>query len=734
MHEDTGIPFCHPLELWGGVECSFTRVEHGIVDQQSLLGHDQRPEDLDRFARLGLKALRFPILWERHSTEEAWAATAARLQRLRDLGIRPIAGLVHHGSGPTGLGLLDPEFPARLATFASEVARRFPWIDAYTPINEPLTTARFAGLYGLWHPFGRSTACFGQIFINECEGIRRAMAAIRRIVPHAQLVQTEDIGRTYSTPLLAYQATLENERRFLTFDTLSGRLVPASVGWDYLLRHGVKRAALASFLEDPCPPDVYGVNYYVTSERFLDHRLDRYPPECHGGNERHAYADITAVRVRAEGIEGHEFILREVWERYRGPMALTEVQLACTREEQMRWTLEAWDACRRLRQEGVDLRAMTAWALLGSYDWDSLLVERSHHYENGAFDVRGPAPRETAVGKVLAALAGGQRPQHPVLSSAGWWRRDIRLEYPPVSSAGPSLKRRGEIRETNVPPLLILGAQGTLARAFERVCRLRGIPAICLGRASLDLCDGQAVARTVKELAPWAAINTSGYVRVDDAEDDHVACHAINVRGASHLAASCAEFGIPLVSFSSDLVFGGEKGSAYVESDATCALNIYGRSKIEMESRVQRLHPETLIIRTSAFFGPWDEANFVHFILRRLSEGGELAVASDLVVSPTYVPDLVHATLDLLIDGERGIWHVANGGSVTWADLALRAAELAGLPTDALVPVPSETFGFRAQRPRYSALASERGQLLRSWEDALERFFEELESSPVRTR
>ncbi len=105
-------------------------------------------------------------------------------------------------------------------------------------------------------------------------------------------------------------------------------------------------AELAWFLDNPCPPDVLGINYYVTSERYLDERLDRYPECSHGGNGRHRYADVEAVRVRAAGLDGAGALLREAWARYRLPLAITECHLGCTREEQMRWLAEVWDeAC-----------------------------------------------------------------------------------------------------------------------------------------------------------------------------------------------------------------------------------------------------------------------------------------------------------------------------------------------------------------------------------------------------
>lgn len=87
---------------------------------------------------------------------------------LDDLGIRPIAGLVHHGSGPRHTSLIDPGFPEKLAKFADAVAQRYPWISHYTPVNEPLTTARFSGLYGHWYPHERDDLMFAKVLIHEC--------------------------------------------------------------------------------------------------------------------------------------------------------------------------------------------------------------------------------------------------------------------------------------------------------------------------------------------------------------------------------------------------------------------------------------------------------------------------------------------------------------------------------------------------------------------------------------
>ncbi|MCA1664920.1 MAG: SDR family oxidoreductase, partial [Myxococcales bacterium] len=213
-----------------------------------------------------------------------------------------------------------------------------------------------------------------------------------------------------------------------------------------------------------------------------------------------------------------------------------------------------------------------------------------------------------------------------------------------------------------------------------------------------------------------------GYVRVDDAERDVVRCLRVNTRGPLVLAAACARRGIALSTFSSDLVFGGDKRDAYVESDAPSPLNVYGLSKLEAEREVRRVYPSALIVRTSAFFGPWDEFNFVTQTLAALARGEAVRAAADQVVSPTYVPDLADAVLDLVIDGARGVWHVANRGACSWAELGKLAARQAGLDGDLVEPCSSAALGLVAARPAYSALGSERGGSLASVDDALVRY------------
>jgi dTDP-4-dehydrorhamnose reductase len=201
--------------------------------------------------------------------------------------------------------------------------------------------------------------------------------------------------------------------------------------------------------------------------------------------------------------------------------------------------------------------------------------------------------------------------------------------------------------------------------------------------------------------------------------------------GPAYLADACAKRDVQFVSFSSDLVFDGSKNAPYLESDLLNPLNNYGRSKAEAERSILENNPGALIIRTSAFFGPWDQYNFVTQLVEALAAEREFDAITDLRISPTYVPDLVNHTLDLLIDGESGIWHLANRGDVSWAEFAYMIADKAKLDESFIRPVSLESANLPAARPTYSVLGSAKGRLMPSLTDALSRYFREKDACNV---
>jgi len=416
------------LQLWGGFECTVNRVGDRYFDQLAYAGHDERLSDLDLIAELGIRAVRYPVIWERAEAggelDLRWSDE--RLQRLRELSIDPVVGLVHHGSGPPHTSLISSCFPEKLAAYATAVARRNPWLDKYTPINEALTTARFSGLYGHWYPHGRDDRTFVRALLTQCQAVVAAMKAVRRVNPAAQLIQTEDMGFTRSTRGLRYQADFENERRWLALDLLAGKVTPQHPLYRYLRKSGASDAELGQLETEPCPVDVIGINYYVTSERFLDERVHLYPRHLIGGNGRQPYADVEAVRVCADGLVGLAAILQSVHERYARPVAITEAHLASSPGQQAAWLSYIWRAALQARERGVYVRGVTVWALLGAFGWDRLVTEGPGTYEPGAFAIVEGGTVETELGAFVRRIANGEQPT----TELGWWSQPERLLYP----------------------------------------------------------------------------------------------------------------------------------------------------------------------------------------------------------------------------------------------------------------------------------------------------------------
>ena len=397
------------LEIWGGVECTLNRVGNTYFDQLHWNGHLYRFDDLERFAQLGLRTLRFPVQWERIEAAADvfdWHWIDERMAEVRRLGIRPIVGLLHHGSGPRWTSLLDPQFPERLARFAGAFARRFPEVDAYTPINEPLTTARFSALYGHWYPHARDDRSFLMALFHQYRAILLAMEAIRRVNSAALLIATEDIGKVHATPRLRYQADFENARRFMTYHWLRGTPPQAGPLAQWLGANGVDAAQMEWFRAHGDPGTIAGVNHYITSERYIDENVSAYAAPTHGGNGRDRYADTEAAAV---GIPlcGWSGILREVHEHAPGPIAITEVHLGRASDEQIAWLMSAYDAAEQARTLGLDIRAVTVWSLLGSYNWIHLVTRDEGAYEPGVFDVRTGERRPTPLAAALRALVRG---------------------------------------------------------------------------------------------------------------------------------------------------------------------------------------------------------------------------------------------------------------------------------------------------------------------------------------
>jgi dTDP-4-dehydrorhamnose reductase len=257
----------------------------------------------------------------------------------------------------------------------------------------------------------------------------------------------------------------------------------------------------------------------------------------------------------------------------------------------------------------------------------------------------------------------------------------------------------------------VVGAGGMLG---QDVVRASGGAAVSLTHAELDVTDAAAVREA---LAGAAVINCAAYTDVDGAESHSAAAHAVNEEGARKVAEAAGR----VLYVSTDYVFDGSKGTPYVESDATAPIQEYGRSKLAGERATADANPDHLIVRSSWLFGAAGR-NFVETILGLASERDELRVVSDQVGCPTFTGHLAEALLALAAGGERGLMHVAGGGSCSWFEFAREIVERAGVDSR-VQPCSSDEFPRPARRPAYSVLASERGSpALPAWQDGLDAY------------
>jgi dTDP-4-dehydrorhamnose reductase len=273
----------------------------------------------------------------------------------------------------------------------------------------------------------------------------------------------------------------------------------------------------------------------------------------------------------------------------------------------------------------------------------------------------------------------------------------MELEHPDPVRAG----RRRRV--------LITGAGGQLGRALQQ--EFAGDDLVALSHADWDVTHPPSNSLLQGDFD--LVLHAAAWTNVDGAEADPQGAAAVNIVGT----ANAASLGVPLVVFSTDYVFDGQKREPYVESDGVNPLSAYGRTKLHGEAAAGA---NAWIVRTSWLFGPTGH-NFVRTMLRLGAEREEVAVVDDQRGCPTYVGQLATAVRELVdMDRRRGVWHLAAQGDCTWADFAEAVFSETGL--DCRVRrVSTEELGRPAPRPPSAVLRSERAgaPTLPHWRDGL---------------
>lgn len=278
--------------------------------------------------------------------------------------------------------------------------------------------------------------------------------------------------------------------------------------------------------------------------------------------------------------------------------------------------------------------------------------------------------------------------------------------------------------------LLLLGAGGQLGQAFCQSPFWPGNSSLALKHAQLDITDSKALKQLIAEYQPDVVINCAAYTKVALAEQQTGRCMHINADAVVQLAQLCAQAKCLLVQFSTDYVFNGEKGSAYIETDSTAPLNVYGQSKLLAEQAIQQHCQRYLIFRTSWLFSQYGH-NFYRTMLALAQKGSAISVVNDETGCPTYAGDVADAVLQVLAQYHSsdkaqfsyGIYHLASAPAVSWHQFA-SAIFAAHQLTPVLTAVSSKQWADSVKRPAYSALNSQLcsttfGVNLPSWQQAL---------------
>jgi len=275
--------------------------------------------------------------------------------------------------------------------------------------------------------------------------------------------------------------------------------------------------------------------------------------------------------------------------------------------------------------------------------------------------------------------------------------------------------------------VLITGGAGMLAQAIERLLKSRGCNVRAPGHADLDISDHVNVGRVFIEFRPTLVINCGAFTKVDQCEDEWAAAEAVNIVGVGNVANFSAIHGAKLLHFSTDFVFDGTSSRPYDETELTCPLSAYGRSKLGGERWIQAVdNLNYMIIRTAWLYGPGG-ACFPQTILNAARQGRPLTVVNDQVGCPTFTRDLSDATLRLIDAGASGSFHVVNSGQTTWYEFAIAILDEFGVNAD-LKPISSEEWKKlrpnSATRPAYSVLDTSKythlaGHRMRDWREAL---------------
>lgn len=278
--------------------------------------------------------------------------------------------------------------------------------------------------------------------------------------------------------------------------------------------------------------------------------------------------------------------------------------------------------------------------------------------------------------------------------------------------------------------ILVTGVKGQLGYDVVNELERRGIEAVGVDIEEMDITDAASVDKVVREAAPDAVIHCAAYTAVDAAEENEELCRKVNADGPRNLAKVCHELDIKMVQISTDYVFDGQGERPWEPDDACVPQSVYGQTKYEGEMAVKEILDKYFIVRIAWVFGI-NGKNFVKTMLNLSKNHDTICVVNDQFGSPTYTYDLAKLLVDMVQTEKYGTYHATNEGICSWYEFACAIFEEAGVKVN-VIPVTSEEYGAKANRPANSRMSKEKltemgFERLPEWRDALRRYVSALE-------
>ncbi len=250
---------------------------------------------------------------------------------------------------------------------------------------------------------------------------------------------------------------------------------------------------------------------------------------------------------------------------------------------------------------------------------------------------------------------------------------------------------------------------------------------------ALDVANDAEVLRRIEEARPDYVFHLAAETNVDLCEEDPEHAYRVNVKGTGNIARACGQTGAAMLYISSGAIFDGKKDAPYTEDDKPAPVSVYGRTKLEGEYEVKGLLEKYFIVRAGWMIGGWElDKKFVYKIVRQLKEGRkELRVVSDKFGSPTFTWDFAANLMDLVKSGKFGLYHMANKGTCSRYDIAVKIVEFMGLKGKVKVtPISSDEFPLPAPRARSEMIENRNLEKLGinnmpRWEGSLARYIRE---------